>query len=41
MRYLILLLLLPAFLWGAKILSYNVYDRNDRVDVMLTFDTPY
>lgn len=41
MRYLILLLLLPAFLWGAKVLSYNVYDRNDRVDVMLTFDTPY
>jgi len=41
MRYLLLLLLLPAFLWGAKILSYNIYDRNDRVDVMLTFDTPY
>lgn len=41
MRYLLPLLLLPVFLWGAKILSYNVYDRNDRVDVMLTFDTPY
>lgn len=41
MRYLVPLLLLPAFLWGAKILSYNIYDRNDRVDVMLTFDTPY
>jgi hypothetical protein len=41
MRYLLPLILLPVFLWGAKILSYNVYDRNDRVDVMLTFDTPY
>jgi hypothetical protein len=41
MRYLLPLLLLPALLWGAKILTYNVYDRNDRVDVMLTFDTPY
>jgi hypothetical protein len=41
MRYLLPLILLPALLWGAKILSYNVYDRNDRVDVMLTFDTPY
>lgn len=41
MRYILPLLLLPAFLWGAKILSYNIYDRNDRVDVMLTFDTPY
>ncbi|OHD88019.1 MAG: hypothetical protein A2W83_01225 [Sulfuricurvum sp. RIFCSPLOWO2_12_43_5] len=41
MRYLLPLLLLPALLWGAKVLSYNVYDRNDRVDVMLTFDAPY
>lgn len=41
MRYLLALLLLPTLMWGAKILSYNVYDRNDRVDVMLTFDTPY
>lgn len=41
MKYLLTLLILPSLLWGAKILSYNVYDRNDRVDVMLTFDTPY
>ncbi len=41
MKYLLALLILPSLLWGAKILSYNVYDRNDRVDVMLTFDTPY
>lgn len=41
MRYIVAFLLIPAFLWGAKVLSYNVYDRNDRVDVMLTFDTPY
>lgn len=41
MKYLIAFLILPSLLWGAKILSYNVYDRNDRVDVMLTFDTPY
>lgn len=41
MKYFIPLLLLPVLLWGSKILSYNVYDRNDRVDVMLTFDTPY
>lgn len=41
MKYLLLLLILPTLVWGSKILSYNVYDRNDRVDVMLTFDTPY
>ncbi|MDD2828958.1 MAG: hypothetical protein PHW18_05230 [Sulfuricurvum sp.] len=37
----LLLLLLTTFVWGSKILSYNVYDRHERVDVMLTFDTPY
>lgn len=42
MKYIITLLLIaPSLLWGTKILSYNIYDRNDRVDVMLTFDTPY
>jgi len=41
MKIILAVLLLPVFLWGSKILSYNVYDRNDRVDVMLTFDTPY
>lgn len=41
MRTIIAILLIPTFLWGAKVLSYNVYDRNDRVDVMFTFDTPY
>jgi len=40
MRYL-LLLLLPYLLFGSKILSYNVYERSNRVDIMLTFDTPY
>ncbi|HEX5623699.1 MAG TPA: hypothetical protein VFX57_04590 [Sulfuricurvum sp.] len=41
MKKLALLLLIPAVLLGSKILSYNIYDRHDRVDVMLTFDTPY
>lgn len=40
MKYL-LLLLLPYLLFGSKILSYNVYERSNRVDVMLTFDTPF
>jgi len=37
----LLILLLPFFLYASKILSYNVYDRTDRADVMITFDTPY
>lgn len=41
MRHFFLLLLLPSLLLASKILSYNVYDRTDRVDIMFTFDTPY
>ena len=39
-RYL-LVFLLPLSIYASKILSYNVYERTDRVDVMITFDTPY
>ncbi len=38
---LFLIFLLPLSLYASKILSYNIYDRTDRVDVMITFDTPY
>jgi hypothetical protein len=38
---LLLILLTPFLLNASKILSYNIYDRTDRVDVMITFDTPY
>ncbi len=37
----IFLFIIPFTLFGSKILSYNIYDRTDRVDVMITFDTPY
>lgn len=37
----ILFLLLPFMLFASKILSYNIYDRSDRVDLMITFDTPF
>ncbi len=37
----LLLFLLPLTLFGSKILSYNIYERTDRADVMITFDTPY
>jgi len=35
------ILLLPFVLNASRILSYNVYDRTDRADVMITFDTPF
>jgi len=37
----LLLGLLPLSLYASKILSYNIYERSDRADVMITFDTPY
>lgn len=40
-KYFLLLLLPLSSLFASKILSYNIYDRTDRVDVMITFDTPY
>ena len=38
---LLLLFLLPFSLYASKILSYNIYERTDRADVMITFDTPF
>jgi len=37
----LLIFILPITIYASKILSYNIYDRTDRVDVMITFDTPY
>jgi len=37
----LVILILALSLNAAKILSYNIYDRTDRVDLMITFDTPY
>ena len=37
----ILIFLLPITIYASKILSYNIYDRTDRADVMITFDVPY
>ncbi len=41
MRQLLLFLLICSSLFSANILSYNIYDRTDRVDIMFTFDTPF
>lgn len=38
---LLFIFLLPFSLYASKILSYNIYERTDRADVMITFDTPY
>ncbi|MDF1878664.1 hypothetical protein JHD46_03315 [Sulfurimonas sp. SAG-AH-194-C20] len=40
MKYL-LLFLLPFSLYASRILSYNIYERTNRADVMITFATPF
>lgn len=42
MKYLFfLIILLTNSLLGATLLNQNIYDRENRVDLMLSFDTPY
>jgi len=41
MKSLILLIIFTISLFASSILNYNIYNRTDRVDIMITFDTPY
>ena len=41
MKTIFALLLLCVSLFSTTLLTYNTYDREDRVDIMLSFDTPY
>ena len=41
MRIFAALLLFLVALWGSNLSTYNVYERSDRVDIMLSFDAPY
>ncbi|AQW88177.1 putative membrane protein [Campylobacter pinnipediorum subsp. caledonicus] len=41
MRFLLLFLLLLSNINAVNLLTYNVYERTDRVDIMLSFDAPY
>jgi len=41
MKYIFILILSTNLLIGATLLNQNIYDRENRVDLMLSFDTPY
>jgi len=41
MKNILIFLLLISFANSANLLTHNVYERSDRVDVMLSFDSPY
>jgi len=41
MKHLVLLLVTLTSLFSANLLTYNVYERSDRIDIMLSFDSPH
>jgi len=41
MRFIIFILLFISFLNASNLLTHNIYERSDRVDIMLSFDSPY
>ncbi len=41
MKKLFLFLTFASFAFATNLLTHNIYDREDRVDVMLSFDSPY
>lgn len=41
MKKLLILVFTLSYLNAANLLTYNIYERSDRVDIMLSFDSPY
>jgi len=41
MKKIILFFMLCFYAFGANLLTHNIYERTDRVDIMLSFDSPY
>ncbi|WP_024953880.1 hypothetical protein [Sulfurospirillum arcachonense] len=41
MRTILIFLLTISFVNASNLLTHNIYERSDRVDVMLSFDSPY
>ncbi|MDX1809465.1 MAG: hypothetical protein R3331_07985 [Sulfurospirillaceae bacterium] len=41
MKKILFLLILTTFTYATNLLTHNIYDREDRVDIMLSFDSPY
>lgn len=41
MKFLLSLILFLTYVQASNLLTYNVYERSDRVDIMLSFDAPH
>lgn len=41
MRKIFVFIFATGYLFASNLLTYNIYERSDRVDIMLSFDAPY
>jgi hypothetical protein len=41
MKNIFILILLVSYSFSTNLLTHNIYERSDRVDIMLSFDSPY
>ncbi len=41
MNKILLFIFMSSYIMATNLLTYNIYDRSDRVDLMLSFDSPY
>ncbi|MBR8463567.1 excinuclease ABC subunit A [Campylobacter sp. faydin G-24] len=41
MKFVLVFLLFLSQIFASNLLTYNIYERTDRIDIMLSFDAPY
>ncbi|MBS6287116.1 MAG: excinuclease ABC subunit A, partial [Campylobacter concisus] len=41
MKFVLFFVLFATQIFASNLLTYNIYERTDRVDIMLSFDAPY
>ena len=41
MKFALIFLLFFVSIFGSNLSTYNIYERSDRIDIMLSFDAPY
>ena len=41
MKFILFFVLFATQIFASNLLTYNIYERTDRVDIMLSFDAPY
>ncbi|MEH1011182.1 hypothetical protein QM027_11340 [Campylobacter concisus] len=41
MKFILFFVLFATQVFASNLLTYNIYERTDRIDIMLSFDAPY